>query len=57
MTRFYVDDMYLSDATDILDDYYIPYDFDDGDRIMVDNSDAEFVRILWDEAGIDYDEI
>ena len=44
-------------ACQLLNERCIPFDFDGGDRIMVDDAYANEVRNLFDENDIKYDEI
>lgn len=55
MFRFYVNN--TKEATKILDENNISYDFDSGDRIMIEDDYANEATTAWNEAGIDYDEI
>lgn len=45
------------EAIELLDDQYIPYDLDSGDRIMIEEDFVEDAMELLDNAGIDYEEI
>lgn len=58
MLRYYIpskEDMDL--ATETLDEHCIPYDFDDGNRIISDDEYGDEIATVFDESGIDYKEI
>lgn len=55
MVRFYTPSLY--GACDALDLYDIDYDFDDGDRIMVDDSLYDAALAAFEEYDIEYEEV
>ena len=53
--RVLVDGDDMEKAQDVLDQALVPYDFDSGDRFLVDPSEEEaFFKVL-NENNIDYD--
>lgn len=55
MIRFIIND--IDYAWQVLDNADIPFDLDDGNRIMISEDYAEEVRITFAEADVSYDEI
>lgn len=58
MQRFYFqNEEDLQEASQALDDNMIPYDFDSDNRIMVTDTYAEETIEIFDNIGVDYEEI
>lgn len=47
----------IAELEDRLDDEFIDYDWDSGDRLMVDADYLEDVEAILDELGIEYEEV
>lgn len=47
----------ITELEDRLDDEFIDYDWDSGDRLMVDADYLEDVEAILDELGIEYEEV
>ena len=57
MQRLYVTPELLNEAETALDNAYINFDLDDGDRIIVEDDDLDDAITTLENAEIDYDEI
>ena len=57
MARFIINEFELETACTALDNYFIKFDMDEGDRIMISEDCANEVREILDEANVVYDEI
>lgn len=57
MVRFIINEFELESACAALDNHFIKFDLDDGDRILVSEAYADEAREVLDEANVVYDEI
>ena len=57
MFRFLINPNDIQDAIDILENNHIPFDTDGYGRLMITKDYASEATNIWDETGIDYDEI
>ncbi len=44
-------------ACQVLEKHDIPFDLDNGDRIMIENSYADEARLIMEENDVDFDEV
>lgn len=56
-TRLIIENDGLDEACEVLDDAFIGYDIDSGDRILLDQDDLDEACEALDDAGIEYSEI
>lgn len=47
----------IAELEDRLDDEFIDYDWDSGDRLMVEADYLEDVEAILDELGVEYEEV
>lgn len=47
----------ITELEDRLDDEFIDYDWDSGDRLMVEADYLEDVEAILDELGVEYEEV